>query len=74
MKKIRHVHADSNEWVRVHRSSAPASSGGGSDSDWWVTALGILVAVVGGIYVLIWIVEVLFPTLALIGVLCFGVK
>lgn len=60
MKKTKHVYANSNEWVRVHRSgdnrppSQPAAQ-----TEWWIKPVGWLVGIVAGL----WLLEALLPYL-----------
>lgn len=64
--RVRHVHADSNEWVRVHRPASssiiPAGMGG------WVAKAA---AVVVGLMVAIWIIQQILPWL-IFGALVWG--
>ena len=48
-RHIRHIHAKSNEWVRVHRGPSGSGGGGGGGSGWNLG--GILMAILFGLWI-----------------------
>ena len=71
-RRIRHIHASSNEWYRVHRSGGSSGNGGGNG---W-NGLFYLACIAFGCWVayqaFIWVVDLLrtlMPVLVVVGVL-----
>jgi len=55
-RRIRHVHANRDEWYRVHRSSGNGSPSGGP---WWLYVIIVIAALVVIGAVINWIVQLI---------------
>ena len=43
-RRVKHIHAKPDEYVRVHRDRRPSRGGGGGDEvPWWVWLIGIII-------------------------------
>ena len=64
MRKVKHVYARDDQWVRVHRQPSPAPRSGGG-SDWLFTAILWVAGIWFGLYLLAELVKMLMPFLML---------
>jgi hypothetical protein len=73
-RNIRHIHADNNEWVRVHRNRVPAPAPSSDKDDWWVGPL----LKVGGAILAFWLIctllKAMLPFLVLGALGMLGLK
>ena len=86
-RHVRHIHAKSDEWYRVHRSGCGGSGGGGGGWIYLLLIAGVMFACWLAYHVFIWLVDVIrsiiqgvcscviamVPVLLLIGIGLIGI-
>ena len=69
-RHIRHAHARSSEWIRVHRGpSGNNNHGGGGGGEWPAFIVGAVIIGIGLWWLLKWLLELLLSVLPMLIVL-----